>query len=173
MKFTTSSKFKSNGMTLIELMIALAIGAGVIVGAVSLSNSASSSANSNQLTTDLTALRTSTKGVYSGQGGYGVGSINSVLINGNKVPSTMSVSGTTINHQLNGTVAITGATTNFTIAMTNIPTDVCVSVVTAATGFSQLQIGANAAITTFPVSPTIASTQCSAAATSTLTFTAS
>lgn len=169
-KFARASR--QAGMTLIEIIVVLAIGALIIGGALSLYSNASSSQSSNQLNSDLTAIRASVKSIYSTQGGYGTASLNSVLINAKKVPTTMSVSGTTISHALNGTLTVTGATSSFTMAVTAIPTDVCVALLSAASGFSSIQVGSNAARTTFPITPANASTDCAAAATQTITFTA-
>lgn len=164
---------KQAGMTLIEAIVVITLGALAIGGALSLYNNASAGQHASQMVSDSSAIRASVKSLYANNGGYGVGSLNSVLINSNKVPTSMSVSGTTITHQLNGTVTVTGATTTFTAAFTNIPTDVCTNLLSASSGYSQIVVGANAAITTFPVSPATASTQCSAAALQTVTFTAS
>ena len=164
---------KQSGFSLIELMAALAIGALVTIGGLALYNSTSTSQASTQLSTDLVAIKSAVKQLAAGQGGYGTGSLNSPLIIGNKIPGTMSISGTTISHSLNGTVVITGNTTNFTIAVSNIPTDVCLNIVSGATGYTSIQVGANAARTTLPVNMTNAATDCSAAATQTITYTAS
>lgn len=169
-KFARASR--QAGMTLIEIIVVLAIGALIIGGALSLYSNASSSQSSNQMNSDLTAIRASVKSLFTAQGGYGTVSLNSVLINAQKVPTTMTISGATINHPLNGTVTVTGATTNFTVTVTAIPTDVCVSLLSAASGYTSIKVGASAARTTFPISPINASTDCAVAATQTIIFTA-
>jgi prepilin-type N-terminal cleavage/methylation domain-containing protein len=168
------SKSKSQvGLTLIETLVALAIFALVVSGALALFGSASSSQTTTQLKSDLSAIRAATKSLYFGQGGYGSASLVEVLINGNKVPTTMSISGTAparvINNSQSGTVTVTGATSQFTVAVTNISTDVCVGLV-AATGWSSVQIGAATALTSFPIAPTTASTQCAASNPVAITF---
>jgi len=160
------------GFSLIEIIVVLAIGALIVAGALSLYSSASSSQSSSQLYSDLSAIRASVKTLYSTQGGYGTASLNSILINAKKVPTTMSVSGTTINHALNGTVTVTGATGNFTMTVTEIPTDVCIGLLSAASVFTSIQVGTNSARTSFPISPTNASSDCSAATIQTIIFTA-
>jgi type II secretory pathway pseudopilin PulG len=166
-----ASKLRQAGISLIEVIVSLAILATVIGGALALGNSGTSSANTIQFSRDIAAIYQATKQVYNGQGGYGTGSLNAVLRDGRKIPTTMSVSGATITHSLNGTVAIEGNTTNFTITVTNVPADVCLGVVSGASGYLSVQVGSNAAITTFPVSPTTASGQCAGSA-QTLIFTA-
>jgi hypothetical protein len=58
------------------------------------------------------------------------------------------------------------------MAVTNIETDVCVALLSAASGFTSIQVGANAARTTFPIPPATASTDCAALPAQTITFTA-
>lgn len=164
---------RQTGFSLIELMIVLGIGALMLAGGLALSNTAGSSQSSSQLTSDLVAIKTSVKQLYSGQGGYGAVSLNSVLIASNKIPTTMTVSGSTITHQLNGTLTVTGNTSTFDTAITNIATDVCVNIVAVVSGYTQIKVGANAARTTVPFSPANAATDCSAAANQTITFSAS
>ncbi len=164
---------KQAGLTLIETIVSLTIFALVVGGALSLFGGASSSQASTQMLSDLNALRASTKAFYMGQGGYGTANLNSILVNGNKVPSTMPVTaGTppTISHSLNGTVVVQGAGTNFTITTTAIPTDVCLALVSSNGGWNSVRVGSAAAITTFPISPDTASTACSAAASNTIIF---
>ena len=164
MKFTRLNHIKQRGLTLIEVMVALAIGGLVIAGALALYNAASSSQISNQLNSGVSALRANTKSLYATTGGYGTGSLNKVLIDANKVPSSFYFSGTSITHQLNGSITVTGATTQFTITVTNLPTDVCVSLATSATGFTSVQI-ASTTLTTFPITPATASSSCTAGVT--------
>lgn len=161
------------GLTLIELISALGIGALVMVGALSLYNNASSTQAATQLTSDLTAIKASVKQLYAGQGGYGVASLNSILITSNKIPTTMTTATPVITHQLNGLLTVTGNTSTFDMAITNIATDVCVSIVSAASGYSQVKVGANAARTTVPFSPANAATDCGALANQTITLTSS
>lgn len=165
------------GLTLIEVLVSLAIFALVVGGALALFGGASSSQSATQLTSDINAIRASTKSLYFGQGGYGTASLNEVLINGKKIPTTMPVSGTApnrvINHPLNGTVTVTGATSQFTVTTTNIPTDVCIGMVSAAnTAWQTVRVG-TAAARTPPVNPTTASSDCAAAANQTIVFTSS
>jgi len=179
MKFSfNTQQFKAKsqaGLTLIETLVALAIFGLVVAGALALFGSASSSQTTTQMKSDLSAIRAATKSLFFGQGGYGTASLGEVLINGNKVPTTMPISGTAptrvINHSQNGTVTVTGDTSQYTVAVTNISTDVCVGLV-GASGWSSIKIGAGTAITSFPIAPTTASTQCAATNPITITFAA-
>lgn len=171
MKFSTVFKRvkRQAGMTLIEMITSLAILALVIGGALALFNSASTSQSVTQFTSDLAAIRSAVRANYYGQGGYGTASLNSVLIAGNRIPSTMTISGTTVTHSLNGTMTATGATALFTVALTNIPPAVCLSLLSGANGWSSVQVTGGTAQTTFPISPTAAATQCALG--TTLTYT--
>lgn len=164
---------KQAGLTLIELIASLAILALVIGGALSLYSSASSSQGSTQMTSELAAIRAATKSLYYGQGGYGTANLNQVLVSGNKVPSTITVAAGTppvLTNSQNGTVTVTGATTNFNITVTNVPTDICTSVLSSTAGWTSVKVGSSAAVVTFPISPDTAATQCSAGATQTIIF---
>jgi prepilin-type N-terminal cleavage/methylation domain-containing protein len=174
-QLTNKGKFRQAGLTLIETLVALTIFALVVGGAIALFGSASTSQSTTQFTSDLNSMRAGTKSVYFGQGGYGTTSLGEVLINGQKVPTTMSITGTApnrvINHSLNGTVTVTGVNSQFTVAVSNIPTAVCLGLATM-NGWDSVKVGAAAARTP-PVSPAQASTDCSAAANQTITFTGS
>ena len=168
---------KQAGISLMEILSGLVIFGLVIAGALSLFDSANSSQRGNQMLADVTALRTAVKGLYAQQGGYGTANLNGVLKASNKIPTTMSVDGASppvITHGMNGTVTVTGATTTFTIALTAIPTDVCVQLLTqSASGWNSIKVGSAEAITAFPITPETASgsSYCSAAKTNTVTFT--
>lgn len=164
---------KQRGITLIEVMVSLSIFALIIGGALSLFGSASASQTTSQMKSDLSAIRVAVKSLYFGQGGYGVANLNSTLISANKVPATMPVAGAVINHSQNGTVTVTGATSQYTVAVTNISTDVCIGLVSGTNGWVNLKIGAAAVINTFPIAPSLAATQCAATDPIAITFTAS
>lgn len=170
-----TQKFKHQaGMTLMELIAGLAILAAVIVGGLSLFGNANSAQNSTQLLKDMTAVRSATQTLFMGQGGYGTASLNQTLITAAKVPATMTVSGTTINTALGGTLTVTGNTSNVTMLLTNVPADVCTSLLTnSSTGWSSVKVGTSTALTVFPVTPAIATAaaQCGGTAPFSITWT--
>lgn len=174
-QLTNKGKFRQAGLTLIETLVALTIMALVVGGAIALFGSASTSQSTTQLTSDLNSIRASTKSLYFGQGGYSTASLGEVLINGQKVPTTFSITGTApnrvINHSLNGTMTVTGANSQFTVTLTNIPTAVCLGLA-SMNGWDSVKVG-SAAARTPPVSPAQASTDCAAAANQTVLFTGS
>lgn len=171
---TVQHKFQ-RGMTLIEVMVSLAIFALVVGGALALFGSASATQTTTQMKSDLSALRVGTKGMFFGQGGYGTAALTETLINANKIPSTMPVTGTVgsrvINTSQNGTVVVTGATSQYTITVTNVSTDVCAGLTTGTNGWTAVKIGAATARTTFPISPVDAASECAATDPITIIFT--
>ena len=166
---------RQSGFTLMELIAGLLIIGLGVAGAMALFGNASGSQKSNQMLSDVMALRASVQGMYAGQGGYGTGNINAVLKSANKIPTTMSVNSATppvITHSMSGTVTITGASSSFEIALTNIPTNVCVQILSqSTTGWSSVKVGASS-ITTFPITPAVAAsaTNCAASNANTITF---
>lgn len=120
------------GLTLIELIAGLAIVASVLVGALSLFNTTSISQKATQISTEVHGLRSAMGKLYSGTGTFGAASMNSMLITAGKVPSTLRVSGATITHGFGGNVTVTGATTFYHIALTAVPQDACVEILTGS-----------------------------------------
>lgn len=159
---TTAQK----GLTLIEVMVSLSIFALVVGGALSLFTSASNSQSVNQMRSDLTAIRSSVKSLYSGQGTYGTGgNLNAVLIKSGKVPTTMTTDVSTgkIRHNLNGEINVFGSGDYFEIVVSNIKQDVCAGLVSGITGYTALWTDPGASTAKFPISPeTATSTLCTA-----------
>lgn len=160
---------KQNGMTLLEVLAALGIGAIIIMGALALFNSGSSAANANALTQSMTSMRSSVRAIFLGQGSYGTASLNSTLISAGKIPATWTSSGSTITNNYGGAVVVTGATSTFNITSGSIPQADCVSSLPQASqGWSFVGTGASAAAAlaaatnAAPVSPATATTLCSA-----------
>lgn len=162
------------GVTLMELMMSLAIAALVVVGALSLYSGTSSTNTSTQLMKDIMGLRSATQQFFMGQGSYGTASLNQALITANKVPGTMTVSGTSILTANGGQVTVTGATTNFTISVTNVDASVCSTVLAnTSTGWSSVTVNGGSAITAFPISPLVSTSAnaCGGTAPFTITWT--
>jgi len=173
-----NAKRKSLGFTLLEVLAALAVILVVIGGVTALFGQSSASASAATFTNNVMALRSATKAMYPSSA-YGTASLNSTLQAAGKIPSNWSTSGSdatmAINHSLGGTVTVTGATGTFTIAVSNLPTDVCTDlVVSLSTGWSQVQVGSATALTSFPVTGATASsaTNCGASTANTVTWTA-
>lgn len=171
-------KKKQHGISLMEIIAGLLVVALIIAGALALFSSADSSQKGNQMVADITALRSAVKSVYAGQGGYGTGSLNNVLKTAKKIPATMAV-GTgnppTITHTLNGSLTVQGVNggSQFAIEINNIPTDICVQLLSgsASSGWNSIKVNSSAVITSLPMTPDTASTNCGTTNTNTITFT--
>ncbi|SFV05786.1 type 4 pilus major pilin [Pseudoduganella namucuonensis] len=170
-----SNRARQRGASLLEGIAYLGVAALVVLGAVSLLTGAFGSAKSNQTAEEVVALRTVVRKMYTGQAYNADSAMQANLITGKAIPNTLRVvTGTpsTINNTWGGTVAIAATSaTAFTITYTLVPQDVCVSVVSGASGWTQISDGASATVTTFPAPATSAAAVC-ASATNTVVFTA-
>jgi prepilin-type N-terminal cleavage/methylation domain-containing protein len=171
---TTHRHKKQRGFTLVEIIVVIGIAAVLIGGALAFSGIATSSNSSLSMIRDITSIRTAAQSLYSGQGNYGTVNLNQQLITAQKVPGDLIVAGSTITTPNGGTLTVTGNTTNITIAVTNLPTDVCTSLLTSnLVGWSAVKVGASPTLTAFPVTPAIATStqQCGGTAPFTVTWT--
>lgn len=163
---------KQAGMTLVELMIVLAIAAFVIGGAIALMKTVQSSSEEQRLATDMMSIRSIVKTKYLGQGTYGTGNISQLIYNSQKYPTTLTWSATNSNFTTynGGSVTVTGNGANFSVVLTNVPQASCADLLSASSGWTSIQVGGSAAITTFPISPTVADTACGTGTNPTFTF---
>lgn len=153
------------GASLLEGIAYLGIAAIVILGAVSLLTSAFGSAQANQTAQEIVSIRTAVKRLYMGQASsYGTADITARLISARAFPTTLSpnTAGTAVSNAWNGTVTVAGTNSGstFTITYSGVPQDVCISIVSGATGWTQIDQGGQNAITAFPATPAAASTVC-------------
>jgi type II secretory pathway pseudopilin PulG len=152
---------RQRGASLLEAIAYLGIAAIVVMGAISLLTGAFSSAKSNQANEEVIGLRTAVRKLYMGQT-YPTADIVSTLIAAKAVPGTLAVDGATLKNSWGGTVAIAGSGTGFTITYPSVPKDVCVSMLSGASGWTSVTANGGTAVTTFPLSAASAGTLCSA-----------
>lgn len=169
--------YHQRGASLLEGIAYLGIAALVILGAVSLLTGAFSSAQSNRGSEEIVSIRTGVKKLYTGQSNsYGTADITANLNAARIFPTTLTASttgtATTMNNSWGGAVTVTGSNlgSTFTIAYTLVPQDACISMISGASGWTQIDVGAANAITTFPATPAAANTACNTA-TNTINFT--
>jgi type II secretory pathway pseudopilin PulG len=162
------------GASLLEGIAYLGIAAIVVLGAVSLLTTAFGSAKSNQTSEEVIALRTAVRKLYAGQG-YGTASLIPTLNTAQAIPGTLAHTGTTITNGWGGDVAVDGVTGSFTITYNAVPQDVCVTVISGATGWQAISANGGADIATFPATATDATGACtkSDSGGNTIKFTAS
>lgn len=160
------------GISLLEAIIGVAILAIVASFVTGLAGGAFSGTSTVKSGNETKALIAGTKSATGGTANYGTASLNTGLIAGGLVPNTLSVSGSTITNSFGGTVTVTGATNNFTIAETLIPKDVCVKKLTTLDP-GVLSVVVNTGTSTSPpININSAAGLCNAA-TNTITYTAS
>lgn len=169
------------GMTLMEIIAALAIIAAVVVGALALFNSAQSSNNSVTMLRDIISIRSAVQQLYFGQNGLyqaaGNGAANQQLFNARKIPTDLVFinQNTGFRTPWGGALSIfpgpivNNAAPTFEIRLTNVPADVCLQLVTSASnGWSLTTVNgqavANVAVANlaYPVTPARANNPCSA-----------
>lgn len=163
------------GASLLEGIAYLGIAAIVVLGAVSLLTNAFGNAKVNQTTEEVIALRTAVRKLYAGQPYNSDALMQANLITANAIPTTLALPGANvINNSWAGTVTIAGATAStFTITYQNVPQDVCVGVVSGASGWTAIDVNASGnPITASPVTASQATTLCSVAGPNTIVFTA-
>jgi type II secretory pathway pseudopilin PulG len=159
---------RQRGASLLEGLAYLGIAAIVILGAVSLLGGAFGNAQSNQASQEIVSLRTAARKLFASQTfPAGAGVVGQNLITARAVPGTLTINGTNMTNAWGGAVTVTGnggagGTNQFTIAYANVPQDVCINIVSGATGWTQISRAGND-ITTFPVTTAAASTACAAA----------
>lgn len=158
-------KFKQAGLTLMELIVSLAVVAVVVSGSIALYNSASSSERATAMSRDLMAIASATKALFVGQGTYGTAgtNLNTILVNTKKLPTTISIipgNPPTLVHQNKGNIIVQSTGSGFKVTMTEVSTDLCITLMTQAAGWTSVQVGTAAARTSFPISPATASADC-------------
>lgn len=158
------------GISLLELIAALTVIAAIIVGALALYTAASSSQGSTQLVQDLVAIRSAVREIHQGQANYGIAGgtdLRPVLINARRVPSTIRVNGGALLHQFStaagqGDITVVGAGGQYTITINRIPQDVCIKLLTTASGWVSVRApGGNVQTPpNLPVSAATANAEC-------------
>ncbi|PMS22741.1 pilus assembly protein [Trinickia dabaoshanensis] len=158
------SRRAQRGASLLEAIAYLGIAAIVVIGAVALLNGAFTSAGTNELSEQVAAIQAGVKKLYMGQTQGYTGISNSVLASAGVFPSTVPISGASASNNWGGSVTVSSSSQGtFDIAYTNVPPAVCINAVTAGGSWTQIKIGANA-VTTFPITPAIATTDCGTSA---------
>ena len=121
---------KLRGVTLIEALLFLGIGAVVLIGAFSIFNNASNSAKMNEAQTQIQAYISGVKSLYGSRDTYA--SVNNqVMIAAGKVPEN-AVRGTGgLQNPWSGTTTITGAANWFEIELAALPDEACIALLSA------------------------------------------
>jgi prepilin-type N-terminal cleavage/methylation domain-containing protein len=133
---------RQKGFTLVEVGVVLVIGALITAGAMALYSSTSMTQKVNQLTSDVAALGTAAQSSAAATGTYGTASLNEYLLRSNKVPKSITVTGTsTLLHSFSGQIDVQGLTNHYYIHLSQIPGEACVNLYTQATSWSRVSVG--------------------------------
>lgn len=150
-RFMRTAQFlnRQAGMTLMEIIAALAIIAAVVVGALALFNSAQSSNTSVTIMRDIVAIRSAIQQLYLGQGTYkpegaGDNDMNAQLQSSRKMPTDLPFISNNEGFRTpwGGTLtvkpfSVSGVHPYFSITMTDVPPDICTQITTnLSTGWS-------------------------------------
>ncbi|TKC86959.1 pilus assembly protein [Trinickia terrae] len=154
------SRGAQRGASLLEAIAYLGIAAIVVIGAVALLNGAFNAAGTNELSEQVNAIQAGVKKLYMGQTAGYANVSNSVLQAAGVFPATVPVASTgTATDTWGGSVTVTGTATNFSIEYQNVPPAVCINAVTTGGSWSSIKVG-TATITTLPIDPSTAQTDC-------------
>ncbi|MFC7518874.1 type 4 pilus major pilin [Herbaspirillum sp. GCM10030257] len=155
-------RIHQRGASLLEGIAYLGIAAIVILGAVSLLGSAFGSAQSNQSVEEVVSIRTAVRKLYSGQT-YAAGDLTPTLMNARALPGSLrpNAANNAVTNTWGGAVVVTGAGATFTVTYNAVPEDVCVNMISGATGWTQITANANGnPVVAFPVTAAAADGLC-------------
>ena len=119
------------GATLIEAVLFTVIALGLVSGGVVLYEQASKSSRSNETVRMLTSLQSQVRALFQSQSNFGTANMAAVLIAANAVPTSFQKDtdsdgdNDAIVSPFGSTVTVTGATANFTVAVEDVPVDIC------------------------------------------------
>ncbi len=123
------------GATLIEAVLFTVIALSLVSGGVVLYEQASKSSRTNETVRMLTSLQSQVRALFQSQSNFGTADLATILIAANAVPSSFQRDSDNDgdNDELvspfASAVTVTGATGNFTVAVEDVPVDICSRVV--------------------------------------------
>lgn len=154
---------RSRGLTLTETVLAIAVGAVVLVGGVMMYMGAVGNNQLNDANTQLQATVSGVRQLYAGQSTY-ASLTNAVAIAGRIFPAAM-VDGGSVRNPWKGDVTVTGAASSFTVQFARVPQDSCaklISMNTSGMGGAVQGITVNGSTVALPIDPAAATAACNA-----------
>lgn len=141
---------KQRGSLLIEGLGYLALVATLVGAAFYGISSAMDKSRINSLSADIGTINSAIVSSAAATGTYGSGSsLVEYLVRTNKVPSSLTVTGTApnriLNHKLGGTVEITGRDNHFVVTVNDVPGSACVELFTNATAWNRVNVSSSSA----------------------------
>lgn len=164
----------ASGVTLMEMIAALAVIAVIVVGALALYKSAESSEAATRLISDAMAVQNAVRHVYMGQSSFGYDSdeLQTLMWRSKQLPTTIkatvdSAGRVSFTHFLGGEVYLFAADVRFAVLFKKIPTDVCLSMMSmTGSEWDEVTVGNADGVLNefpagfFPISPSDAMTYC-------------
>jgi type II secretory pathway pseudopilin PulG len=139
---TPHRRHGQRGISLLEIIAALAIIAIIIIGALALVGQADTSAKSSELLKGITGLQANVKSLYNGQQGYKYGNITDLLISAKAAPSNW-VRGNKLQHGYGGEVVVDAFDTYFTMTVRHVAKEACIRVISEQAGTNWASITVN------------------------------
>ncbi|WP_315920815.1 type 4 pilus major pilin [Mesorhizobium sp. SP-1A] len=163
-----NSRLRKRGYSLVEIAAGLAVVAILVLGALTLVSVVNQSRLFTQASNELNVIQQAVRSLYNGQSSF-TGVNASTLINTKSVPAKMIV-GTTLRHAFSGQIDVVaasaagGAGSGFQVTFRQIPSDVCVKMLTADLGRGLYSAGVSSQVGQdgLPFTPTTAASHCSA-----------
>ncbi|MDE0303325.1 MAG: type 4 pilus major pilin [Albidovulum sp.] len=122
---------RERGATLIEAVLFSVIALGLVIGGIVFFEQASLSSRTNEAIRLMASLPSQIRALYQSQSSFGTDDIGGLLISSKAVPVSMLEDTDSdsdfdeINNMFGGTVTATGAGSQFTIELSNVPVEVC------------------------------------------------
>jgi len=141
------------GITLVEALLVVAVGAVIVSGVVTLYTSASSNQRVNQAIQQVQKISGDTRSLFSGQAGY-TGLNNAIAISAGVVSPDMLANNNNIRNPWSGQVDISASesdNTNFTIEYNSLPETACLRLaqaISGGSGLAQLNVSGNTLLDT-------------------------
>ena len=163
---------KSLGITLIEALLAIAVGAVLIIGAIAFYMSASADTQTSTANQQVQAVVSNIRALYSSQSSY-TGLDNTIAVQGKVFPSTMVTGASTpatalVRNPWKGNVVVAPVTTvaagdSFSVVYPNVPQDACIKLVSsgATVGGAVISVTVGTTAVTLPATPVAAAAACS------------
>lgn len=156
---------KQGGFGALEVMIALMIGAIVIIGAVVWYPKLTNNSNNGEELSNISSLLTNTRQLKTASG-YGASGTDLIptLLNGGGIPDNMQKSGGAVFNAWDGAVTIKSTGTGYILTYAGLPAQNCIFFATKASNSSSITTSINgAAGVTGEITSVVASAACTGA----------
>ena len=158
---------RQSGASLVEAVLFLVIVVVILLGIFALFSGAVSASKVQTEMSYMQTLAGDVESLYATNHDYGTADITSALTSTKNAPTPMIVGANLVN-SWGGQVTVTGASTVFTIASTNIPQKECIQL--AQVSINPTAVTINGAAQTLPLAVAPTTAACSSATANTITW---